>query len=585
MIYLVPMLIGCCLMLGIRCYDQFTSSQDISFFGGGDIRFDQPAFVIVNVSADGGFTMGLMDIDPTIAFYRNARRGPYLTYPTAEAECTSTSSSNLCGAFSTIFGCEVLLDPWTNVVVGSKRANFTYRGPPTDVPVKGSYGVYTTATAYFSDTSCLVQEAVVREKGSMGYHQHDAVSGLDVVQKNTASFAVTPSVTARGWGTVANLTRNCGCGTSVTWTPGAARTITSCPANTCETPIFNDYNTPGLNSCAYVARNTTSLDGQSQSTIMFGSWNTTSTGLSSSGLKYAMTDVTATNACDAGAFTSDVGGTYTTGCSNSPTMFDISKEITLSGDFSKVPSAKGTITYGHIMYNNIGSGCQQPDQAFIIIDGAGTFLLDRNIATSDVRGLFAVNATFRSFDVTPTTQNGTDYLNDAGMGCPCGGTWQVGVKRTLYNCPGNSCPVNSGSNGLFPGVIGSTGYGVIQYNTIDHVMRLSALSTDAAKGYSMQFDEGTPLFHRGPKAPPTPPPTQHYKCFGLSGFYSCVESHGADGVPSKEECAQTCGPSQLYKCTNSQCVVAHPGSSGITQKECERICSKTLSFVVSEERL
>ena len=289
--------------------------QDISFFGGTDIRFDQPAYTIVNVSDDGGFTIGLMDVDPTIGF---DNQQPYLTYPTAEAECVSEGSNNLCGAFATQDDqlgepCEILLDPWTNVVVGSKRANFTYRGPPTEDLILGQFGVYKRQVSYFSDPDCTILEATVDEQGSMGYSSRDATANLLVVVRSPASLIVKPANTARGWGTVGNLTNLCGCGGETAWFAGRMRIITQCPTGTCEKPIFNDYTNPGLNTYAYVARNTTSVGGESQSTIMFGSWNTTSTGLTSSGLKYAMTDVTAAsnlqNYCNEPSFSTSLCGT------------------------------------------------------------------------------------------------------------------------------------------------------------------------------------------------------------------------------------------------------------------------------------
>ena len=71
----------------------------------------------------------------------------------------------------------------TNAIVGSRKATFKFRGPPSDVVIIDQYGVYMRESTYFSDANCSVIEATVDEEGSMGYFGKDATSGLDVVSK------------------------------------------------------------------------------------------------------------------------------------------------------------------------------------------------------------------------------------------------------------------------------------------------------------------------------------------------------------------------------------------------------------------
>ena len=93
---------------------------------------------------------------PSNAFYGDSR--PYLSYPTLEDACESTSDTNLCGSYASMGSlsgddaCEVLLNPFTNDFVGTARVNYTYRGPVAAAPNLGQYGVYTRNVQYYSDT-------------------------------------------------------------------------------------------------------------------------------------------------------------------------------------------------------------------------------------------------------------------------------------------------------------------------------------------------------------------------------------------------------------------------------------------------
>ena len=391
---------------------------DISFFGGTDIKFDQPAFGIVNVSADGGFTMGLMDIDPNNAFQNGE---PYLTYPTADELCVSTSDNNLCGAYSTHGvgdeSCEVLLNPYTNAFVGTARVNYTFRGPVADAPTLSQYGVYKRTVKYYSDPRCTVLEATVNEVGSMGYDSRDTTADLYVVKKITSAFDVIPASTAQTWGTVGNLSNHCGCGDGAVWSAGRPRIITSCPAGTCETPTFNDFNTPGMPTYAYIARNTTTLSGESASDLMFGSWNLSSTGLASSGLKHALMDVTEhesmQNYCTAGSFTSSFCGTYISGCSNSGTQLDVINEMTLSGITTNM-SSEGRISYTQDIYNNsIAGGCAAHTK-ILDIKGTGFFSQDNFANVPGVIGLSSVDVDFTALTITPLSVGATAPIVQTG---------------------------------------------------------------------------------------------------------------------------------------------------------------------------
>jgi hypothetical protein len=494
---------------------------DISFFGGTDIRFDQPAFSIVNVSADGGFDMGLMDIDPSNAFYGDSR--PYLSYPTLEEACESTSDTNLCGSYASMGSlsgddaCEVLLNPFTNDFVGTARVNYTYRGPVAASPTLGQYGVFTRNVQYYSDARCTVLEATVDETGSMGYYAEDTTNLLFIAQKTTSSFSVQPASTARSWGTVGNLTNHCNCGDASAWGVGRARVITTCPAGTCETPTFNDFNTPGPATFAFVAKNSTLLSGEQVNYLAFGSWNISVDALGSSGLKYAMKDVTAQagmqNFCDSSSFTSSLCGTYISGCSNSNTNLDVVQEMTLSG-ITTNRSSEGQITYAQDIYNNsIAGGCAAHTKIFDI-KGTGYFSQDTFANVPDVQGLASVNIDFTAFTITPLSDDATTLLNGDVSGCKCGGTWAIGQARTLYSCPEGSCSVTWMDIILPGGDFGQAGFGVMQLNTVDNILRLSALDS-SSNSYTTPFGVNTILMHQVAACPAAGNPADFAGCWDM----------------------------------------------------------------------
>ena len=261
-----------------------------------------------------------------------------------------------------------------DTLVGSRTVSFNFRGPPSDEVVFDAYGVYRRESDYFSDPDCRVLEATVYEEGSMGYFMRGITSGLNIVEKVPASFVVVPANTAQGWATVTNLTQKCGCG-DAPWRAGTPRSITSCPTGTCETPIFNDFNPPSLSSYAYVARNTTTVETDSYDVLAFGSWNTSTTRLDSSGLKYAMlARNTMQNYCEATSYTDALCGTYSSGCSVDRTRYDTQKEVILSGITSN-SSSEGKITYRQTLFASTGNGCQQSDATFVI-KGTGYFSQD-----------------------------------------------------------------------------------------------------------------------------------------------------------------------------------------------------------------
>ena len=134
---------------------------------------------------------------------------------------------------------------------------------------------------------------------------------------------------------------------------------------------------------------------------------------------------------------------------------------------------------------------------------------------------------------------------------------------------------------------GGQAYGVAKvwdYSSVvkvDDAFRMTTFSRDAASVTTATFTRANGEYARTesaecPVQPGTPtttmPPTPTYKCFSLSGFYSCVEHDGPDGSPSKEDCSRTCEPPQLYKCTAHECEVVTSGSSGLSLEECKRVC-------------
>lgn len=508
---------------------------DISFLGGINIMLDTPAFTIVNSSGN-GFSLGMLYTDPQVGFNSPDE---YLTYDVKDTPCTVTESMNLCGQFETNTNladpCEVIIHPIDNTFVGGKSTSFTYRGPTGDVPTLNAFGVYTRVTSYFSDSKCQNLEATVSEFGSMGYFTKDQIADLMVLVKSAVSMTVTPAPGASSWATVANLTSSCACGTK-SWQAGVDRIITSCPTDSCEAPVFNDWNEPGWPLYAYVNRNTTTLDSMPLDTLSFGSWNISQSAVEGGqGLKYALeTTQNQDDTCTAAAFSQELCGTYASACGASAALFDVMREVTISGS-TQNSTSEGRISWTQTVFNSTGNGCAQQD-ALYMIDINGFFSQDSFANVPNVQGLSSINVEFNEVVVTPNTAFAASRLADPISGCPCGGVvWAANVATKLFNCPPNTCPVQSL---IMPGgTLGLAGYGVAQYSTKDQVLRISAFQADMNDGYSAPFDLETVLLTKEsgcpvPQHPKVYPGCWYLPCYRASdgGEYSVTGIF--DVVPS-----------------------------------------------------
>ena len=137
------------------------------------------------------------------------------------------------------------------------------------------------------------------------------------------------------------------------------------------------------------------------------------------------------------------------------------------------------------------------------------------------------------------SQAATNEINQQTDGCPCGGTWVLGSKRTLFTCPTGTCS-SAWMSGILPGgVFGQPGYGVMQLHRSDDILRISQLMTDRDAGYSQGFDVQTTLLRQESACPVANHPADFRGCWVLpcyrvdagSSYYALsgtFDSSGAD---------------------------------------------------------
>ena len=495
---------------------------NLTFLGG--IRFDEPVFAVVSLSANGGLAVGQMDSDPQIGF---SNTGLYLRYPVPAQRCTSSSTpGSFCGTFATANTsqggpCEVMLHPWTDAIDGSKVTEFSFRGllpPGADPPFPGTHGVYNRTTKYFSDTKCLIHEATVSEEGSIGFCECAHCVGFRILMKNPANLHVTPSSTARGWGTVASLAESCACGQAAdAWRVDAPRTITSCPVGrrTCVRPIFNDHIDPGSVVYAHIVRNSTSLGARQTDSLLFDGWAINPDAVGPMGTRTSAMVTThrpvADDVCVPSVLPTSLCGAFAAQCSISRIEYDAATTVVLTGSTEPGSSegAEGRIFWSQTLFSNTGGGCAEGDEA-IEIGANGVYSLGSSATAAWVGGVSLINISFTSgFAITPVVADMVVILSSGVSGCPCGGQWALNVTRTLKGCPANSCAGFWTTLVLPGGGFGRPGFGVVQLNAVDRVLRLSQLSSDPVAGHAKTFDDETTLLRQVASCPEATHPAPH----------------------------------------------------------------------------
>lgn len=123
-------------------------------------------------------------------------------------------------------------------------------------------------------------------------------------------------------------------------------------------------------------------------------------------------------------------------------------------------------------YFNPDTACDE-GQVQLTIEARGYY--SKMVVDDQHPGVLVV---YKQILVTATDQGDmVDALNDPSNGCPCGGTWEAGVKRALTQCPADTCP----GNGIFgAGTLGTPGYGLMQIT--GGKLQMSVLQTTEADG-------------------------------------------------------------------------------------------------------
>jgi hypothetical protein len=103
-------------------------------------------------------------------------------------------------------------------------------------------------------------------------------------------------------------------------------------------------------------------------------------------------------------------------------------------------------------------------------------------------GYQQIMVAYSGLTVTPYTAAWVKYLSGA---CPCGNAsaWIVGSSRSLPSCDGG-CPALVASRVIPGGTLGSTGFGVIQQNSLE--LRVTALTADPVYS-TMPANSSTPI--------------------------------------------------------------------------------------------
>lgn len=424
----------------------FGSSLEQSKAG---IAIGQPSFAVAQRTAD-TFILGRFDYLPSDGFSNgvdNTNEPPQ--FNSNGTNCPApTVIPDYCGSFEQ--ACSPEVDEAGDAVDQSFISTFQYCGGKAAGDFSlGSAGWFNRTYTLYSDTECTAGKEKVsyQEVGTLNTGKES-----DTGESSYGYQRWAPATTVTAYeGYITTMSLMCPCGG--TWTAGVPRTLTQCLSSdgataSCVNPGW--YQNVSLGQLAYGTIRRLGDNGQDKDELQFSkpsAVNNDGSGVyldGLGGLAYQNTDTT----CPFNTPSYDLCGTWTRDCAADLFSADSTNMILMTGEGDN----DGQILM-YKQYFNPDTSCDE-SEVQLTIEARGYY---SKLMVADSHPGVLVN--YLALLVTATDENDmVGALNDVNNGCPCGGTWVSGVKRTLVTCPTGTCP----GAGIFgAGTLGVPGYGLM----------------------------------------------------------------------------------------------------------------------------
>jgi hypothetical protein len=436
----------------------------------GGIKIGSPSFTVAQRTTD-AFILGRFDYVPSDGF-TNGVGGNDVEPAQFQSDGTNCPAPvmvpDYCGKFEQ--ACTPLVDIAGDTITQSFKAQFEYCGGKAAGDFYlGSAGWFVRNYTLYTDTECTSgkEQISFSETGTMNTGKEATTPGEGA--SGYQRWAPASSVTAYG-SYVSTMQLQCPCGGS--WEDGVARLLTQCRSAdgataSCIEPGW--YGNVSLGQPAYGTIRRLTDNGQDKDEVQFSNPSSDNQqgpnayldGIYSTKLQNTDAD------CPYNSPSYDFCGTWTRDCSADEFSADSTAMIVMTGD--------GEDDGQMLMYKqyfNPDTACDE-GQVQLTIEARGYY--SKMIVSDSHPGVLVG---YKQILVTATDEGDmVDALNDPNNGCPCGGTWVAGVKRTLTTCPSDSCPGNE----IFgAGTLGTPGYGLIQIT--GGKLQMSVLQTTEADG-------------------------------------------------------------------------------------------------------
>jgi len=435
------------------------------------IAIGQPSFAAAQRTTD-AFILGRFDMVPSDGF-SNGVGGNDAEPPQFSANGTNCPAPTIvpdnCGSFEQ--ACTPLVDEAGDAVTQSFKSTYQYcGGKDAGDFTLGSAGWYNRTYTRYSDTECTDanKQVMFQETGTMN-------TGKEATTPGEGAFGFqrwAPATTVTAYGDyITTISLACAC--SGTWQDGVPRLLTQCrtqdgAGEDCKAPGW--YGNVTLGQPAYGVLRRLTDNGQDKDEIQFSNPSMDNqAGPSTSYIdgqfstKLQNTD----SDCPFNSPSYDFCGTWTRDCSAEEFSADSTNMILMTGEGEN----DGQMLM-YKQYFNPDTACDE-GQVQLTIEARGYY--SKMVVDDQHPGVLVG---YKQILVTATDQGDmVDALNDPSNGCPCGGTWEAGVKRTLTQCPADTCPGNE----IFgAGTLGTPGYGLMQIT--GGKLQMSVLQTTEADG-------------------------------------------------------------------------------------------------------
>lgn len=418
------------------------------------------------------FILGRFDMLPSDGF-SNGVGGNDAEPPQFSANGTNCPAPTIvpdnCGSFEQ--ACTPLVDETGDAVTQSFKSTYQYcGGKDAGDFTLGSAGWYSRTYTRYSDTACTDanKQVMFQETGTMNTGKEATTPGEGAV--GFQRWAPATTVTAYG-DYITTISLACAC--SGTWRDGVPRRLTQCrtqdgAGEDCKPPGW--YGNVALGQPAYGVLRRLTDNGQDKDEIQFSNPSMDNQAGPSTSYIDGQFSAKLQNTDSDCPFTSpsyDFCGTWTRDCSAEEFSADSTTMILMAGEGEN----DGQMLM-YKQYFNPDTACDE-GQVQLTIEARGYY--SKMVVDDQHPGVLVG---YKQILVTATDQGDmVDALNDPSNGCPCGGTWEAGVKRTLTQCPADTCPGNE----IFgAGTLGTPGYGLMQIT--GGKLQMSVLQTTEADG-------------------------------------------------------------------------------------------------------